>query len=489
MSLALVIGGTVANTIPVGAQDAAPGGKAIAPYDPNNFHYGEGTATARTFRFNITQGMADIGLSYGSVLATWRDKTGRANADALDLGVFPTLFGVEQCDGSPPILNPKTFPPKTIANSDEEGSDIPKPAEAFMPGFDQDPHGDRVGSQVATATKLPSSSASTASEDADMFFIAIIGGKSEATTSVKDHVREARAVVTARELKVMGGLFTFENPRWEAIARSGRTESVTGSFTFSRATVLGIPRTPEDVMMDMAEFKYQIEQLLGSLGARLEWPKVVVNDNKVEVTPMTFKLVDPPFGKELIRPFLGNIQPQREQWVRDQLAADCKNETNLMMGDIVLGILSGSGSVEIHAGGVDAFTDDTDFTPPPFDAPPPVVDQPAIAPTPGTPGTPDSEYDIYEPPTYIPGTDGSVPTDYDTDAPTGDTTAPPKVAPKTITKKSAKSAPNKLLGREALAQTKAGSAAVAVGLAGLLGALGLTMGEHLRERRTRKRIP
>lgn len=493
LSLILITGGAVSNTIAVGA-DSTTGTRAIAPYDPNNFHNGEAQATARTFRFNITQGMADIGMSYGAVLATYRDKTGRANAEALDLGVFPTLYGVEQCDGSPPILNPATFVPKTIANSNEEGSEIPKPIDAFMPGFGQDPHGDRVGSQVATATDAPSSLGSTESEDADMLFIAILGGKSEATTSVKDHVREARAVVTARELKILGGLFTFENPRWEAIARSGRTESVTGSFTFSRATVLGIPRSPEDVMMDLKEFKYNLEQLLAPLGAQLELPKVIVSDNKVEVTPMSFKLLDPPFGKEMIQPFLGNLQPQYEQFIKDELAADCKNEVNLMMGDIVLGILSGSGSAEIHAGGVDAYTDDTDFTVAPIDPVTSVSQGVAVPGTPGIEGTPASEYTYDIPGTYIPGTEGTY-GDYSSGYDTSDLVegATTSTVPKNkTTKKKTKSndgGPTRLVGRDDLPQTKAGTAAVAVGVAGLLGALGLTFGEHLRERRTRRRIP
>ncbi len=494
MSLVLIIGGAVSNTIPVGADTTGTGTSAIAPYDPNNFHNGEAQATARTFRFNITQGMADIGMSYGAVLATYRDKTGRANAEALDIGVFPTLYGVEQCDGSPPLLNPVTFNPKTIANSNEEGSEIPKPIDAFMPGFGQDPHGDRVGSQVATATDAPSSLGSTESEDADMLFIAILGGKSDATTSVKNQVREARAVVTARELKILGGLFTFENPRWEAIARSGRTESVTGSFTFSRATVLGIPRSPEDVMMDLKEFKYNLEQLLAPLGAQLELPKVIVNDNKVEVTPMSFKLLDPPFGKEIIQPFLGSIQPQYEQFIKDELASDCKNEVNLMMGDIILGILSGSGSVEIHAGGVDAYTDDTDFTVAPIDPVTAVSQGADIPPTPGIEGTPASEYTYDIAGTYIPGTDGTYgdySTGYDSGTSTeGGTTS--TTAPKKTTKKTAKSkdgGPTRLVGRDDLPKTKAGTAAVAVGIAGLLGALGLTFGEHLRERQTRRRIP
>lgn len=503
-SLALIVGGSISNNLAAGADDGAVE-SAIAPYDPNNFHNGEAMSSGQTFRFNITQGNANVGYSYGAVLALYRDATGKADARALDLGVIPTLFGVEQCDGSPPILNPETFPPFTLADSTEPDSDVPKPADAFMPNFRDFSHGPKVGTQIATATPQPSSKAETKSENADLFFLSLKGGESEATTSLKDDVREARAVVTARELRIMNDLFIFKDPRWEAVARSGRINEVTGSFTFRKAYVLGNPRSQEAALRDLKGFKKGLEDLLKPLGAKLELPKVIVEDNKVEVTPMSFKLVDPPFGADLIKPFLNNIGPALKEFRDSELERDCKNETNLMTADLLLGILSGSGTIEIHTGGVDAWTDDTDFTVPDIGfAPLPestVQGSPAVEAVDAVPPE-EFEYDLE--PEYIPGTEGyddydTYDDDYDSYDDGLDSFADDLVDEEVLGEDESaedavdRTAPDpdqaKLVGRDELAESKAGTAAVAVGLAGLLGAIGLTFGEHIKERRTRRRIP
>lgn len=502
-SLALVVGGTISNNLTAGAQETPDGESAIAPYDPNNFHNGEAMASGDTFRFNITQGNANVGYSYGAVLAMYRDRTGKADSRALDLGVIPTLFGVEQCDGSPPILNPETFPPFTLADSTDPDSDVPKPADAFMPNFKTHSAGPKVGTQIATATPLPSSKAETVSEKADLFFLVLKGGKSEATTSLKDHVREARAVVTATELRIMNDLFIFKDPRWEAVARSGRITDVSGSFTFRKAYVLGSPRSQAQALRDLDGFKKGLEDLLKPLGAKLELPKVVIDDNRVEVTPMSFKLVDPPFGSDMIKPFLNNIGPALKEFRDQELERDCKNETNLMTADLLLGILSGSGTIEIHTGGVDAWTDDTDFTIPDTGFGP--LPETTIEGTPevlGTAAIPPEEYEYDLEGEYIPGTDGydyddgyidDYVDDYDGDFEEDfvvDDTAVDDDATSTDTEPGSETTnPAKFAGRDELAESKAGTAAVAVGLAGLLGAIGLTFGEHIRERRTRRRIP
>ncbi|HTO00799.1 MAG TPA: hypothetical protein VL068_09015, partial [Microthrixaceae bacterium] len=495
--LALIVSGSLAGNSAALAQDGdAPPPSAIAPYDSANFLNGEAQSSATTFKFNIVQGNANIGMSYGFSMAGYRDTTGTSESRALDLGIFPTLYGVEQCDGSAPVLNPQTFPPLTIASSTNPDSVTPKPANAYLPGYGTQKAGPFVGSQVATAAKGPSSSAYTDSAKADMVFISIEGGHSESTTSLKDHVREARSVVTAKRLTVMGGLFVFHQPRWEAVARSGKEVSATGSFTFKRATVLGIDRSPEDAMRDLKAFKKGLEDLLKPLGAKLELPAVTVNDNRVTVTPMTFKLTDPPFGAKMISPFLQNIQPLREAYNKAQLDADCKNETSLLMMDVVLGVLSGSGSIEFMAGGTEAWTDDTDFSAPPITPIPAesiVPPAPAVAAVDPIPPTPYSEFIPGE---YIPGTDGDLdladPIDFDTTLPdVGDTelAPPPDVLTKTKVKPKHGREVAAMPASTTIDESKAGTAAVAVGLMGLLGALGLTFGEHFRARRSARRIP
>jgi hypothetical protein len=452
------------------------------------FRNGEAEASASTFSVNVVQGNANIGFVYGTTLANYRDTTGTAEAKALDLGVFPTLFGVEQCDGSAPILNPASFPPQTRTDSTDPSSATPRPATAFLPGFGTQRPAARAGEQDATATKLPSSRATTTSANADLFVLALDGGQTEVRTQLRDGVREAVAVTTARQLRVLGGLFTFVNPRWEATARSGATTTAQGAFTFDRATVLGAPRSAEQVMADFEGFRRGLEELLAPLGVELTLPEVIVDGGRVTVTPMRFAVRDMPIGAQVLAPFLGGLQPLRDALTKQLLEEDCRNESSLLVLDILLGVLSGSGALEIDAGGVEVFTADTDFSSPPLELPP--VDVPAGPVVEVADGSLDAGAPL-DLGTFDPGpidTLGNLPaTTFDTPLPE----ATPVTTPATTvpTERNQEQATTATLVPSTFEDSDNGAAAATVGLAGLLAAIGLSMGERWKLRRNHRRIP
>lgn len=469
--LAVVVATTTATAAP--ASGAEP------------FRNGEAEASASTFSVNVVQGNANIGFVYGSTLANYRDTTGVADARALDLGVFPTLFGVEQCDGSAPILNPATFPPRTRVDSTDPAAPTPRPATARLPGFGTQGAGPRAGDQDATATPLPSSRATTTSANADMFVLAVDGGRTEVRTQLRDGTREAVAVSTADRLRVFGGLFTFVNPRWEATAHSGARTTTEGSFTFDRATVLGAPRTAEQVMADLEGFRRGIEQLLAPLGVRFSLPEVVVEGERVTVTPMRFAVEDIPFGAQVIAPFLGGLQPLREALTKQLLEEDCRNESSLLVLDIVLGVLSGSGSLELEAGGVEVFTAATDFSSPPLELPP--TDTAAEPPVQVADAVLDTGLG-FDTTTFDVGPLDEVALDgFDTPLPE----APPVTTPEPTTTLAEQTdeVAAATLAPATYEDSDAGAAAAVVGLVGLLAAIGLSTGERWKLRRNHRRIP
>ena len=455
------------------------------------FNTGDAQATADTFALNVKAANATIGFTYGRSIAQYQDRTGSAEGRALDLGALPTLFGGEQCDGSAPLINPATVPPLTRADSTDAGSDRSRRTQAFLPGLNGGPPGDPVGFQDATATPLPASRAVTESVPADVFLVAVDGGRTEVTSRLEGQVREARAVSTADQLRVFGGLFTFDAPRWEATARSGERTTAEGSFTFERATVLGIPRSAPDALADLAGFKAGLEELLAPLGVRLELPQVQVRDDGVRVTPMAFRIVDPPFGTQVLVPFLGQVDPLvqalRQQAVRD----DCKNETVLTVLDILLGVLGGSGAVEVLAGGVDAATHDVDYSVPPpepaGDAPSDQAGSPPVAFAPDALAFDDlGQFDPSMTDLGATPLDEGTFTDLGLDATTG---AAPDAA---VAGAGTGRATDQVLPSAALSRFEdgaAGRAAVVVGVTALLAALGLSTGDRFVGRRTRRRIP
>lgn len=483
---AAVLAATLTTAVAGGTGAGAQGGQGA-------FRNGEAEASADTFTLNIKTSNANIGFTYGRTLVNYRDTTGTAEARALDLGILPTLFGVEQCDGSPPTWNVDTLPGAARVDSTEAGAERSRRSEARIPGIGSRPAGPIAGWQDAVATRTPSATGTTESVDADVFLLALKGGRTESRASLTNGVREAHAVSTADELKVFGGLFTFRKPRWEAVARSGATTTTTGSFTFERATVLGIPRTPDEALRDFNEFRKGLEDLLRPLGVTLRLPAVIVEDGRVRVTPMEFRIDDPPWGAQVIAPFLGNIQPLREVLNQQLLDEDCKNASTLLLLDVILGILAGSGAVEISAGGVDVFTADTDFSSPPLtdfpvDSVTPAVTAPPAPPVEAPPfeqvnfedvAFEDFGFDSFDATSFDLGTDDLGFEEFGTEVAAATTST---------------SEPTEEVAAVAAAGTgfepgSAGAAAVAVGIAGLLGALALSFGDRLMARRSTRRIP
>lgn len=459
LGAAVVLGLTpVLAATPVGAQD-------------DGFRRGEAEAHAGSFTLNIKQGNANIGFTYGRSRAGYQDRTASSEAHALDLGVLPILL-TETCDGSTPPMNPDTLPPKTSVDSTDAAAARSRKVEVRVPGFDGKPHGAPAGTQDAIATPQPMSRGVTTSVDTDIFLLALDGARTEVTSRLDGRVRQATAVSTADELRVFGGLFTFYGPRWEAHVESGDRTVNEGSFTFERATVLGVERTHAEALHDFREFKWGLEQLLAPLGVKLQLPTVEVTEGRVKVSPMAFLVVDPPFGRQVLAPFFGSIQAVREAESRRLVEEDCTNALKITLLDVVLGVAAGSGSIEVLAGGVEVSTADTDFSVPPLEPLP--LGLAPVAPMPPPP-----------------------PLDLGGDVDLGLDVAPPPVAEAApVQTKVAGTAEEDDSEEQAFVpvtpssrfeDTDKGAAAVAVGTAGLAGALALMTGERLRARRRARR--
>ena len=456
----------------------------------DGFHNGDAQASGDGFTLNIQNANANIGLTYGRSIAGYRGTSALSQARALDLGVLPTLLGQPQCDGSPPLLNLATLPPQTIADSATAGSDKSQLVQAFVPGFNQDPKGDLAGTQDATATPQPSSYATTQSVPADMGLLAMDNAKTETWADLKDGTREAHAVVTADNVRILGSMFVLDHPRWEATARTGAQTTSTGSFTFTSATVLGFTRSAADALGDFAGFKAGVEQVLSGLGVVLEFPQVTVRDDGVAVTPLTFRIQNPPIGTDLLGPFFSSELVR--QLKSQAIAQDCKNQATLQVLDVLVAALTGNGAVEISAGGVDAASHDIDYSVAPF---PTATDTPAdTTPAPTTDTTP---VDLGATDAGASGLGASDALPTDAGLSTLDTTptdlgsvdalpiaATPKGAART---QGIAALPSAASNR--FEDSSSGTAAVVVGIVAILGALALSFGDRLLGRSARRRIP
>ena len=248
-----------------------------------------------------------------------------------------------------------------------------------------------IGEQSTGAIALPPSSVALAtSVSQDLGLVALDNPRTSVSSRLVDGVREAIAVSTGTQLRVLGGMVTIEDPRWEAVARTGAIEQLEGRFTFSSAAIFGITRPPEQFVADFDGFSRGLSDLLGGLGVRLSYPKAMIDRGRVTVSPLTLEIVDAPIGRDLIRPLLSFLKDDKDAAVRELIAQDCLNQQVVQILDLILTALSGTGAISLRFGGAEAFSAGTEF-PKPLELGPgaPAVDpQPAPLPPPSVAAPP-----------------------------------------------------------------------------------------------------
>lgn len=358
---------------PASGQDAT-GGSDRPAVVPGNAR-ASGATVGVGLRNGAQGGGLNIGVDMGTGLVTMKDTNAVSNATALDVTAAYQLFGpASACPGQPAVLSKRT--PTAVASSQQPTDPGAGPVEIRYPGMNGLPDGDVVGTQVARATTRPEASGVAELPYQQYGVFTLYGGRSEVATTRYDGVRESRAVVSATALHVLGGLLIIDQPRWEAVARGGATESHTGSFTSKGGTLLGLPRSPDQVLTDLSNIGATLGWLLGSLGFQLDLPQVSVTtvqvpgavqgETRVKVTPLTFRFTDPPIGAAAVQGLLEALKPWIDQTEAD-LAKVCENRMGLQIWDLVKDLASGTGTVSLYVGGVEAATDDAWFPTPVFD--------------------------------------------------------------------------------------------------------------------------
>lgn len=387
---------------------AGPGGGQVgaqgATVDKNDVVTvpGEASADAGAFQLGLLLGDIPVGLAFGHSVSGYRGSQSHASALAIDAGALPTILGAAPtlCDGSPAFLHPDTLNRGANAISSDPGGGASRRAEAFMPGSDPTITGASVGFQDATAlgplhhAVNPRSVATTENQGLDFGLMGLTNAQSTTTTEIVDGHRVATATVTADEMRILD-VFRFDNVRWEAIARSGPTDSAEGSFTFESGMGGGVEYGPDQVDDLHAAFKTWTEgatALFSFFGVTFKTPQILVTDitdstgatvgQRVEVTPIALEVVDMPLGQGLIRPIYDLLAPEMERVRLEWVEQSCTTNLITTVLDLVLGLLIGNGGLTVTMGGVNATTAATvtnlPRTPPTTVAPPPTTLRPTV---------------------------------------------------------------------------------------------------------------
>jgi hypothetical protein len=312
--------------------------------------FSNGTAKATAVVANIAPGVGSLklGITSGVAVSEIKNTVGQAQAKTLDLGLIGGTLTAEGCTGGAPILSQSDLPQalrvdSRNGNASAVKDELPVAGTAFNGGRKEvsattDPTGRAISQVVETINGL----------------LDIEGGKAEATTRViKGEAREAKAQVSL-DLN-LGGFLKLSSLKWTAVHRTGSNPQATADFDLGTASLLGVP-IPIDTL---AQLEKVLNQTLAASGLSISFPHVerfTTPADLIRITPLVIQIKDSPLGAAALGPVLNLTRAQREELFNQIGASFCQAAGGLLVGDIALDIVSGTGFLAIELGGAEATT-------------------------------------------------------------------------------------------------------------------------------------
>lgn len=310
---------------------------------------GRGSAFAQGVKVDPRSGRLSFGITYGLALAGHQNTIAIAEARSADLGTIGTTLAAEGCSGGDPTLPKEDQPQPLEARSNEEGADQ-----------------EQVGSENGVERRVVASAdpyaraVATAAGGGDPAVFEIGGTTSVTESGIVDGKRLARARTEVQRLAFGGGEVVLKGLRWEAVYQTAPTEEASGSFTIDGLEIAGqrVP-LPED---NPAAALEEANAALEPLGFRLRVP-TPANESGIQfVDPLRISVIPSTARETLLGPAFNAVSPVRESVFDAIIAADCRSASGISVLDIVLGSITGAGSLNIEVGGVTATSDDIELT-------------------------------------------------------------------------------------------------------------------------------
>jgi hypothetical protein len=293
---------------------------------------------AGSLAFAITTGMAIAETSGG---------LGQSLAQTFDLGLIGSALTAESCDGDDGVVAPEQLPQATRVDNRSGDAALEETEASPIPGMFS------IGTKTVAATVQPSATASIVAGDVALGpLLRLAGGRAGAEAEVFPGAgREARSWVEV-DLDLAGAI-QLQGMRWDARHRTGGEDGADGSFTIDALDVLGVP-LPVD---DLRAAQDAINAALAPTGFRVELPRVERIETPVDlvrVTPLRLLVADSQLGAAGVRPALDLTRDVRAQLFDALTAAACQLASVLLIGEIGIGVASGTGSLVAEIGGVEA---------------------------------------------------------------------------------------------------------------------------------------
>jgi len=310
---------------------------------------GRGNAYAQGVKVDPRTGRLSFGITYGQALAGHQNTIAIAESHSADLGLLGDQLAGEGCDGGDPTYPKEDQPQPLESRSNGEGAGEEKVESEN--GVEK-----RV---IATAEPYARAVSNTAAAGEEG---AIALGKTSSVTEsgIVDGKRLARAVTTVDRLSLGGGQVVLKGMRWEAVYQTAPAEEAVGTFTIDGIEVGGqkLPIPEENPLAPLA----QANAALQPLGFKIDPPEVRTESGIQFVGPLRVGIVPGEARESVVGPVFNGVQPVRESLFDAIIEADCSNASYITVLDIVLGSVSGAGSLSLELGGVTATSADIALT-------------------------------------------------------------------------------------------------------------------------------
>lgn len=347
----IVVGGASALLLLAGLGPAAgapaASRSATAPV-AEPFANGMAKATAVVTKVAPGVGALELALGSGIAVSELRNQLAQAQAQSFDLGLVGTTLTAEGCRDA--AITPDQLPQPTRVDN-RQGD-----AEAAS---DEMPIGDSAlggGRELARARTTPSATAVATIAASETPIITIDGGQASATTEVVDGVaRQARA--STRVNLTVAGVLELSGMRWDALHRTGADPQATGTFSIGSGTLGGVPLPLED----LGAAEDLVNQALAPTGLSIAFPRVErleTPTDLIRVTPLRISMRDSEAGATALGPGLNATRAQREQLFDELSAAVCEMAGILLVGDIGVSVVAGTGFLVTDIGGAEAISGD-----------------------------------------------------------------------------------------------------------------------------------
>lgn len=298
---------------------------------------GTGNAFAQGVKIDPRNGRLSFGITYGMALAGHQNRVAVGEARSVDLGVIGTTLAAESCTGGEPTLPKEDQPQPLVARSTDEERERSETENAVE--------------KRARASDEPFAEAVAVTAAAGEAAVLEIGATTSRTRSgIIDGKRTAIATTDVEDIVVGGGAVEIKGLRWRAVYQTAPEELIEGSFTVDGIEAAG-QAIPVD---DAAEGLTQINDVLKPLGIAIAAPTIREASGIMSVEPMRISVVPSAERDGVVGPVFNGAQPVRESVFDAIIEADCRSASLITIADIVLGSISGAGSLSIEVGGVTA---------------------------------------------------------------------------------------------------------------------------------------